>query len=207
MNSGESTIKQYRNIINKQKTKLDYLKSMERNLSKRVRSYESELRALKEARSVFQKASKMTQNYLAKHLSSIVTKALRTIWTESNMSFLVEFVERRNTTECDMWIEEDGHRYSLFDGRGYGVVDVVSFSLKVAYIMLHSVDNVIIIDEPVRNLSKDKHEAFSLVTRELSRELGVQFIMSTHSKSIIAHADKSFYIENGRLCGKEENRY
>lgn len=189
----------YRKILEEEKVRLQILNTAKKRFSREVSELEKELDILQKTRDVFKKAAVLTQNHLAEHLSSIVTKSLRMIWSESNLSFHTEFVERRNSTECDMWIEEDGHRYSLLDGKGYGIVDVVSFSLKVAYIILHNVDNIMIVDEPFRNVSKGNHEVLSRLVKELAEELEIQFIMSTHSTDLIAHSDQSFYIVDGSL--------
>lgn len=199
MNSNSSMLTTWRNTVNTVKVRKEILEGARKRFARQKQELLEDMSTLQEAKSIFQKAATMTQNHLAIHLSSIVTKSLRTIWPESKIEFKVKFVERRNTTECDMWIEENGKEFSLLDSRGYGVVDVISFSLKVAYILLHPSDNIIIIDEPCRNLSKNRHEAFSMLLKELAKELDMQFILATHSKSIIAHADKSFYIENGSL--------
>jgi hypothetical protein len=189
----------WRNTLDEIKVRKEILEGAKKRFQRQLKEFEDEMECLQEAKSIFQKAATMTQNHLAEHLSGIVTKSLRTIWTDSNIEFKTKFVERRNTTECDMWIEEDGHEFSLLDSRGYGVVDVVSFSLKVAYILLHNCDNVIVIDEPFRNCSRDRHERISMLVKELSEELDMQFIISTHMTQLKEYADKSFEVENGSL--------
>lgn len=188
-------------MLQKFKTYLD-AKNTELSLHEKAKSehtdklleLKKEFDALQEAREVFQKASLLAQNHLALHLSLIVTNALKVIFYENNISFHIKFVERRNSTECDMWLEENNHEYSLLGSRGYGVVDIVSFSLKVAYILLHESDNICIVDEPFRNLHVNKHEVASQMIKELSREIGMQFIISTHVKALKEYADKEFEV-------------
>lgn len=187
-------IQNFRKIIDNKLTELNLYQASETKHMKLLSELEKESDILAEAREVFQKASILTQNHLAVHLSSIVTKALRAVFYEKNVNFKVEFVERRNVTECDMWIEEDGFTYSLLESRGFGMTDICSFALRVAYVLLHSCDNLLLIDEPCRNLSKDKHEVASGMIKELAKELGMQFIIATHSGEMIFHADKSFNI-------------
>ena len=193
-----NTLKNYRRVIDKTETKLRIYKTARRRFLREISDLRKELATLEEVRDIFQKSAILTQNHLAKHLSSIVTKSLRVVWQDSDISFHTEFVERRNTTECEFYIEEEGHHYSLLDSRGYGVVDVVSFSLKIAYILLHTVENIIIIDEPARNLSKNKHEALSMLIKELSEELNVQFIIATHVPDLIQYADTATLLEKNK---------
>lgn len=188
-------LKNYRRSLNSKKAELKLHKRTEHKHREQLIKLEEELEIIQEAREVFQKASILTQNHLATHLSTIVTKALRSVFYEKNVSFKVEFIERRNTTECDMWIEEDGYEYSLLESRGFGMTDIASFALRVAYILLHKSDNVMIIDEPGRNLSRDKHEVASQMIKELSKELSIQFIICTHSEDMISYADKAFFVK------------
>ena len=195
-------LRNFRKKIDERKTELKLCKQSEKRYAKRLLELEKESDAIQEAREIFQKASVLTQNYLANHLSNIVTKALRTTFPEKNVSFKVEFVERRNVSECDMWIEEDGHRYSLLESRGFGMTDIASFALRVAYILLSDSDNVLIIDEPFRNLSEDKHEYASQMIKELSKELFIQFIISTHVLSLKEYSDKSFFVKQKQGVSK-----
>lgn len=191
-----------RKSLNAKKTELKLHRASEQKHIQRLSELEKESELLTEAREIFQKASILTQNHLATHISTIVTKALRATFHEKDVQFKVKFVERRNVTECDMWIEENGFRYSLLESRGFGMTDIVSFALRVAYILLHTSDNILIIDEPFRNLSEDKHEVASQMIKELSKELGIQFIISTHVPLLKEYADKAFYIKQKQGISK-----
>ncbi len=198
----KSTLEAYRKSINQKLTSIEIVKTSERRAKEEIKQLENDSRALQEAREIFQKAAILTQNHLAKHLSSIVTKAIRTVFHEKNIEFLVEFKERRNNTECDMWFVEEGRRFSLLDSRGYGMVDIASFALRVSYVLLGHTEDILIIDEPFRNLSEDKHVLASQMIKELSSELGMQFIISTHMTAIIEYADKAFNILQKRGVSK-----
>lgn len=187
-------LKKYRKNIEEKKTTKKIFLAAEQRHKARLEDLQKESDTLSEARELFQKASILTQNHLAQHLSVIVTQALRTVFYEKDVYFKVEFVERRNVTECDMWIEENGYKYSLLESRGFGMTDISSFALKVAYILLHESDDVLIIDEPFRNLSENKHVIASQMIKELSEELNIQFIIATHVQALRDHSDKSFHI-------------
>lgn len=187
-------IARYREIIDEKKVTKRLHEESKLEYTEQLKELGKESKALNEAREIFKKAAVLTQNHLADHLASIVTKALNAVFPEKNLTFNVEFVERRNTSECDMWVEEDGFKYSILDSRGYGLVDVISFSLKVAYILLSGLDNVLIMDEPFRNLDITKHEYASQMVRGLSKELEIQFIIATHVLALKEYADRSFSV-------------
>ena len=63
---------------------------------------------------------------------------------------------RRDSTECDMFITEDGHEYDPLGSCGLGAADVTSFALRIAMWTLNKTANTIIFDEPFRNLDEDR---------------------------------------------------
>jgi DNA repair exonuclease SbcCD ATPase subunit len=144
----------------------------------------------KKVREVYQQAALATQSYIESHISSIVTNALQSVFFEKDLEFKVVFDKKRNSTECNLYILEDGDEYEILDDKGFGVADISSFALRVAYILLDSVDNVLIMDEPFRNLDKDRTPYASRMVAELSKELDMQFIISTHIDDLTEAANK-----------------
>lgn len=188
----------YRKLFYTKLAELELHQQAKEKLTDQLTLLKKESKQIEKTREIFQKAAILTQNHLANHLTTIVTKALRTVFYEKDVYFKIEFVERRNSIETDMWIEENGYQYSLLESRGFGMADIVSFALKVAYILLHPSDNILIVDEPYRNLGRDKHEIVSQMVKELSSELGIQFIICTYSDDVIAHADKAFFVKQNK---------
>lgn len=153
--------------------------------------YKSELEDHISVRDIFKQSALLIQNYLETHLSNIVSKAIQAVFFEKKIKFKVKFVERRNTSECDMFlVDEDDDEFDLLDDRGHGIADIASMALLVAYVLLDNVDNVLVMDEPGRNLSLDRQPYMSKMIKELSRELNMQFIIVTHSKELAEYADK-----------------
>ena len=95
---------------------------------------------------------------------------------------------------------EDNNEYEILDDRGFGVADICSFALRVAYILMDEVDNVLILDEPFRNLDKDRTPYASKMIAELSKELDIQFIISTHIDDLTEAANKVIRL---RLIAKD----
>ena len=150
---------------------------------------------LEEARTIFQKASQVTQSQLSKQVETIVSSALAAVFEEP-YKFIVDFVSRRNTCECDLFFEKNGKRKSPLASCGFGAADIASLALRVAYWKLDGDSrNTLILDEPTRALSLDKHERASMMIQQLSRmEGGLQFLIVTHSKNLATYADKVFRV-------------
>jgi DNA repair exonuclease SbcCD ATPase subunit len=151
------------------------------------------------ARNIIQTAAQITQTQLSDQLSKIVSMALQTIF-EDPYEFKVDFVKRRNKTECDLLLTKNGQDFTPLDSCGYGIADIVSFALRIAYWKLEGkYRNTFFLDEPLRNLSRDRLPNASIMIKQLSKELKIQFIILTHNKTLIEAADRVFRTDYGRI--------
>lgn len=151
---------------------------------------------LEEARTIFQKAAQVTQEQISFHIENIVSHALAAVFDEP-YEFKVDFVKRRNSTECDLlFVDEKGAELKPLDSCGYGAADIASLALRVAYWKLsEGVRNTMCLDEPTRNLSLDKQPFASKMIQQLSQKLQLQFIIVTHSIALAESSDKIFKVE------------
>lgn len=185
-----STYKRYRKTI-------DSLVAIHKNEVKNLSNYNQEMEILeknledhKKVREVYQQAAIFTQEYLEEHISSIVTHAIKSVFYEKDIEFKAKFDKKRNSSECNLYILDGGEEYDILEDKGFGVADIASFALRVAYILLDGVDNVLIMDEPFRNLDKDRTLHASKMIAELSKKLDMQFIIVTHLDDLTECADK-----------------
>lgn len=147
-----------------------------------------------EARILIQKSAQITQKNLEGHISRIVSKALDIVFLEEANGFYVKFLSRRNTTECDLMLEDSGHLIDPLDSSGFGEADTVSFALRIAYWSLGKTRNVLILDEPFRYLDGKRMERASEMVKALSMELNLQIIIVTHKAKMGHSADKRFHV-------------
>lgn len=154
-----------------------------------------------EAREIIQKAAQLTQQSLEVRLSEIVSQALELVFDDLNLGFCVRFVTKRNSTECEMFITEDGEEYDPLGSCGFGAADVASFALRVAMWTLNKTANVMIFDEPFRNLDDYRMPQASLLLSTLSEELGIQMVVVTHEESLKENAGTSYVVvKKGKIC-------
>ena len=104
-----------------------------------------------EQREIARKAAGLVQDNLAAKLSGIVTKAISTVFEEP-IEFVVQFVERRGVSECDLSLKIGEDYYDILNEQGGGVADVCSMCLQMAFIMMSQVKRVLVIDEPARHM-------------------------------------------------------
>jgi len=186
----------YIESLKEKESEKKFLQNELQNWETKQDNYFQNLEHLETARSIIQKASKATQIYLQTHVSTIVTNALKAVFQDDAYEFKINFVNRRNSTECDLILLKDEKEYKPLESCGYGVADIVALALRIVYWKLHSnLRNTLIWDEPCRNCSLDLHPLISLMLQQLSKSLNLQMIIVTHSKSLSQNADKVFSVK------------
>ena len=188
--------------IKEVKDKLNTYTAKQLTLKEDIKSIETKLTEglqksgdLEECRSIIQKAANETQNMLKSGIEAIVTSALAAIPFKEQYEFVADFVQRRNSTECDLLFKRGDNTMSPLDSCGYGAADIASFALRIAYWKLNGkLRNTIISDEPFSNLSKEKHIYGMEMMKRISDQFNLQFILISHESSIIERADKLFSV-------------
>lgn len=188
----------WRTKLNKAEGRLELLLEQEEKLTELEAQATGYLEDLQVSRSLIQKAAQLTQEKLSVHISDLVSLALRSVFDDP-YEFQAVFENRRNTMECDLHFVKDGNEYKPLDSCGYGAADVASFALRIAYWSLGDTRPVLIWDEPFRQLDKKKQAMAAEMVSRLSKELGLQIIIITHSSELAECADKVFNvsIDNG----------
>ena len=195
------------------KVKYDEKLSLARNLHQ----YKSELvensakyeNSIK-ARALIQEIAQETQQEIEFHISNLVTLAISIVFPDDDIKFVTRFVQRRNKTECDLLFEEDGNEYRPLDGSGYGAVDIAAFALRLALWSLNPSSEVMILDEPFRDVSPDLQSRVGEMLKTLSDKLGIQIVMVSHAEDVNIQADKTFIIKKNKngsyLQGQKVNK-
>lgn len=153
------------------------------------------------AMSFLQLLAKETQQNIEKKLSKIVTSALQTVYPEENYEFKIKFIEKRNSTECQLLFAKDGDEFSPLEESGGGPIDIAALALLVSFIKLEKKRPLIITDEPFKNVSKQKLPIAVQLLKNICEKLDFQIIMVTHFDEIIKFSDKSFKIVKGETHG------
>ena len=148
---------------------------------------------VEQARTVLQMVAQLTQQQIESYIEDVVTMALSIVFDES-YNFRVKFIQKRNKTECDLYLEQNGNRVETYGG---GVRNVMAFALRVGLLNLTRNDKVLLLDEPFHFLhSKILQQRVSELLQVLSKQFKLQLIMITgeESEEIISNADKVFKV-------------
>ena len=192
---------QLRNHLERQKGQKFQIDKSLATIEMELRQDNRSLRQHEKAREVIREVGLKTQEQLQFHISDITSLALEAVFPDP-YELVVEFIQRRNKTECDLYFVRDDNKVDPMTASGVGAVDVATFALRIASWSMaypHS-RNTIILDEPFRFLSEDYQEKASTMIKEISEKLGIQFIIVTHEQVLAAYADKIFEvsIRNGK---------
>lgn len=144
-----------------------------------VRESERNLRIHEQAREVIQKVGLETQQQLEYQISEITSLALEAVF-DNPYKLIVQFVQRRNKTECDLFFERKDSRIDPLSASGGGAVDVAAFALRIASWSMQNPKsrNVIALDEPFKHLRGEKENQRVLeMIKEISTKLNLQIIM------------------------------
>ena len=184
-----------KDLLVKKLNTLSDLEAEQKTLLTDIANNEKRITSADKALGIMQAAAKLSQDHLAAHLSGIVTQAIQVV-IQKPYTFVCEFVERRGSTEADLYLMKDGHRFGILGGTGGGLADVCSATLKVAYLLLSNTDRVLIIDEIARHINSAKQrEAFAGVIAGLSKEFGIQMILNSTVTELLAVADNVITLE------------
>lgn len=173
-------------LLKEQKTECDAMK----------KSLELHLDNLLKAREVVSKVAQATQEKIEYHISNLVTMALASVFPDP-WKLQLRFVERRNKTEADLiFIKGDNETDDLLNAGGGGPADIAAFALRIALWRIRETAPIMILDEPMRFVSRDLQPKVSALLKELSDKLGIQFIIVSHIPELCECANKIIEIEN-----------
>lgn len=162
--------------------KYDLLQARKQAEVEELLSAESAVKATMIARTTAQKLAVEVQTQAHATISFIVNKCLAAVFDDP-YEFRITFTEMRGKTEARIEFIRDG---LILDNPirsvGGGVIDVATFGLRVAAICLRrpAVRRLLILDEPFRFVSADKHPRVVALLEMLSKETEMQIIQVTH---------------------------
>lgn len=203
MISARSTISE---AVRDLRLRVERLQGEKQQLERKLVSLKEEKRELRrslhrheQARTIIREVGLKTQEQLQYHISGVTSLALEAVFPDP-YELVVQFVERRNKTECDLSFRRGEVQVDPMSAAGGGAVDAASFALRAACWSMYRprLNNVLVLDEPFRYLSTDLLPKAAEMLKEVSKKLGLQIIMVTHEEELVAEADAVFLVTMDR---------
>ena len=191
MNSQElkGQIRSYDSRLDSMSEKLERLKKVKDSLIHKQETITEGITILTAVLSV-------SQTQILEFIRGVVATALQYVYGD-DYNFRMEFEFKRNQAELVLTPVRGDLIYDPRYSCGVGVVDVCSFALRIALWALKEPRSsaVIIADEPFRHVhGTAENERLTGMIKNLSKILGLQFIIITGDGSLQTEADRVFEV-------------
>jgi DNA repair exonuclease SbcCD ATPase subunit len=191
-----------RQKINEDKAALRYHVQRLADTERKIKLEERHEVILKKCRVILHASALKIQKEVKEYLDNLVSMALKSV-LEDPYQFEAIFETKHNETECRLIFKRDGDERDPMDSTGGGAVDVAAFALRVAMQRMICNRSSILLDEPFRNVSADRHPFVVDLLETVSKKLSLQLIMITHRKRLTDRADKVITIKGGEVVKTE----
>ena len=170
-----------KDLIKRVSSKYDLALAQKKAVETKLQATEKTSLAVQEALLIFQNVAKEVQQQVHQQVSELVTRCLADVFDDP-YEFRIEFVSQRNKTEAVLVFIRDGVQVDPMTASGGGVLDVASFALRLAALLLTQPKRrrLLVLDEPFRFVSRDYRPRVASLIKELAKELEVQFVLVTH---------------------------
>ena len=174
-----------------------YLEKTAQESKLQVLLNETNLSKFSDALDFLYKFSEFTRNEVKTKLETLSNLALSSVFTDKQMEFRVVPTRNKKGLFYELYIITDGNITPLEDCKGGGVLDIISLCLRISYLRIFkgSLRQVLILDEPFKNLDYIRRLAAIDWLSTTAREMGLQLIIVTHLVDLIEKADKAIRVE------------
>jgi len=181
----------------------DILESTYNDLLDRKGRLEQLFSDAEKARVILQTVAQKTLQNLEFHISNLGTLALKSV-SPNFPELSATITIRRNQTEVDFLFKEFDKEQKPLESAGYGAVNIVCYALRVSFWSLNKNRNVMILDEPFRDLSPDlQHKTSEMVTM-VREKYNLQHIIVSHAEDLNYAADRTFVVTKTNKRSKVE---
>lgn len=189
------TITEYRKLIEQLKGQKIALKTLKAKTKEELMIAEEVYLDTEEAQFVIHTVAKQTHDKFKVNLSAPVTLALANIF-EDPYALDVSFAIKNNASACAIKFKRGESLLSPLDSSGYGAANIASFALRVALwgMAIPKSAPVLILDESFKELSANYHDMAGLMLKEISKDMGLQLILSTHSDTLREGVDRIYNV-------------
>jgi DNA repair exonuclease SbcCD ATPase subunit len=190
------TVNQIQTIVDRKKAQYDLLKRQLEIIDLDIAVGEQLVTDMVEARNIISEASRVTQEQFKEYVEQLVTLAIQSVFVDEGYKFLVNFALQGNRSQINLLVQQgDKEAYVPEDEQGGGLLDIVSFALRIVLWGLETPKsrNTLIMDEPMKFCGALTERAAQMM-KEISHKMGIQMIIVTHDDRLKEIADRSWEV-------------
>ena len=122
--------------------------------------------------------------------------ALQNVFYDDPYEFVTRFVPRRGRLECDRFFSKEGNEIDPMESCSYGACNTANIGCRISLWSLNPNRPCFILDEPLKDLSKDRSSDSSKMWKEVCDKFKIQIIMISHDPEIVNYADNVIEIQS-----------
>jgi len=189
-------LQEYRSKLERKKGERDRVNKSILVLEGKIKDNKIEINYTEKAKAIIQGVAQKTQEQITYQINDIVTMANEAIFDDP-YEFNLDFIRKRDKIEAEISFIKNKEKINPLSASGGGAVDVTCLALRIALWNLQrpKTRNVLILDEPLKFLSKNLLSKAGEMIKSLSDKLNLQIIMVTHLKELIDFGDKIFEVK------------
>ena len=189
------------NRINNIKNKINDISSRNKILEKDIKTFTNSIKdkklylmRIEEAQVLIMKFCQDSVENFKNTIAEMSAIGLSDVFDET-FKLLIEFSTRGKqniTSEASITLEhESGLKVDPAYAEGGGLKDCLAFLLRISLLTMNipSVRPILILDEPLRDLSEDKRDLGGIMINNICKELNIQIIMSSNESDIAKAGD------------------
>lgn len=171
---------------------------------KRNDELKKELLLVQDSQMFVQAVAESIQSQLSSKIDNIVNLGIATCFPD--YSFEMKYNPSRGKTEVLFIVKDGDNTIDPMNQNGGGFVDCLATMLRLAVFSISNVNNVLILDEPGKFISKSLRQRFGEVLKIVSERLNLQIIMVTHVDEFAENSDKKIHIVKSGGISNADNK-
>jgi DNA repair exonuclease SbcCD ATPase subunit len=166
--------------------------------TKRLVDLEKLIQRHHEAKTLFLEGAKFSREKTVKTVQKNTTNALRAIFEDRSIDFLIEISEKRGALDADFQLrwERDGilTQDSPMRAKGGSYTDVITTALRVIFLNNHVPKRrpILFLDEPGKFMQPSRRARYATWITKISHDLGMQIFFITHDPELKAVVDRLY---------------
>lgn len=147
---------------------------------------EQDLQHVQTAQEIVQMLAQEVQQRASRHIAALATNCLHAVFGGEAYALEIDFRRLRGKTEAEVYFTRDGHRTDPILASGGGPVDVASFALRLAAVLLSRppLRRVLFLDEPMKFVSVEYRPVVRELIQQLAERYAMQIVMITHDREL-----------------------
>ena len=194
LNSLDYNIRSLEEIYNKK----DIIVKSNEDILKSITNLEHQIIDLKECKGYYSVAVNEIYEISIKALKDTLDTALQFIIFDRDLTTELVLEDKRGTKTLNIAImdNETGYEVDIKDGTGMGIATVVSFVLKLYY-LINKDSKILILDEKYSNVSVEYTPKFFEFMHKMADEKDFIILMVSHDERFVQYADRIYQVSKG----------